>query len=297
MTVTYRDFIHPEDDRARRELEAVPGFDTVTKCFMKFGVEKFLHGSLMANCIRLSPTQLPEMYGLLPPVARKFGIAEPEFYLQMDPSPNACTMGDETRFLVITSGLLQYIRDPKERESVIAHECGHIVCRHVFYLTMAHLLMSVGSSIGIPSALFAPITLALNYWLRRSELSADRASAAYLGDPAPVMRSLLRLTGGPHVLTESVNMDEYAKQADDYYKLLEDSKWHKLLQSLAVMNANHPFSAVRVREVSSWCGNEAFRRLCAAWKDGLEGVICRSCGKPIARGDRFCCHCGRPAGA
>lgn len=92
MTVTYRDFIHPEDDRARRELEAVPGFDKVTKCFMKFGVEKFLHGSLMANCIRLSPTQLPEIYGLLPPVARKFGIAEPEFYLQMDPSPNACTM-------------------------------------------------------------------------------------------------------------------------------------------------------------------------------------------------------------
>ena len=49
MKVSYKDFIHPQDDAARRELEAVPGFDMVTKCFLKFGVEKFLHGYLMAT--------------------------------------------------------------------------------------------------------------------------------------------------------------------------------------------------------------------------------------------------------
>ena len=292
MKVSYKDFIHPQDDAARRELEAVPGFSLLVKWFLKFGLEKFLHGYFMANYIRLSKTQLPEIYNLLPPVAEKFGIEEPEFYLQMDPAPNAYTTGDERRFLVITSGLLEHITDVKERESIIAHECGHIVCRHVFYMTMARMLSMAGFSFGIPSALVAPLDLAFKYWSRRCELSADRASAVYLGESTPAMQALLRITGGPQQFTKDLNIEEYAEQAKAYYELQADSKWHKLLHSCAVMNVDHPFSAVRIQELMKWCATDKYINLCKIWKDGADICLCKNCGRQLSKGDRFCCYCG-----
>ena len=294
MKVSYKDFIHPQDDAARRELESVPGFNLLVKWFLKFGLEQFLHGYFMANYIRLSKTQLPEIYNLLPPVAEKFGIEEPEFYLQMNPTPNAYTTGDERRFIVVTSGLLEHITDVKERESIIAHECGHIVCRHVFYMTMARMLSMAGFSFGITSALVAPLDLAFKYWSRRCELSADRASAVYLGEVNPAMQALLRITGGPQQFTKDLNIEEYAAQSQAYYALQKDSKWHKLLQSYAVMNQGHPFSAVRIQELIKWCDSDKYRRLCKSWEEGLDMFVCDKCRKLVSKNDRFCAHCGNP---
>ena len=294
MKVGYKDFIHPQDDAARRELESVPGFNLLVKWFLKFGLEQFLHGYFMANYIRLSKTQLPEIYNLLPPVAEKFGIEEPEFYLQMNPIPNAYTTGDERRFIVVTSGLLEHITDVKERESIIAHECGHIVCRHVFYMTMARMLSMAGFSIGVPSALVAPLDLAFKYWSRRCELSADRASAVYLGESVPAVQALLRIAGGPQQFTKDLNIAEYAEQSKAYYALQTDSKWHKLLQSCAVMNVDHPFSAVRIQELMKWCATDRYLNLCKAWEDGLNAGLCVNCGRQLSKNDKFCCYCGHP---
>ncbi len=139
MPINYREFIHPEDEAARQQLEAVPGFQNATKWFMDLGIETYCHGLFMGEKIRLSPTQLPELYNHLPPICRKFGITEPEFYLEMNPGPNAYTLGDKRTFLVVTSGLLSHVKNDDELVAVLAHECGHILCRHVFYRTMASL--------------------------------------------------------------------------------------------------------------------------------------------------------------
>lgn len=294
MKVSYKDFIHPQDEAARRELEAVPGFNVVAKTFLKLGVEQFLHGCFMANHIRLSKTQLPEVYNLLPPIVEKFGIEEPEFYLEMNPIPNAYTTGDSRRFIVVTSGLLEHITDPVERQSILAHECGHIVCRHVFYNTMAQMLVIAGSALGIPAALAKPIDLAFKYWSRRSELSADRASAVYVGEVRPAVDALLRLVGGPYQFTKDVNFEEYAEQAKAYYDLQAESKWHKLLQAYAVMNATHPFAAVRIQELLKWCETDKYKLLCRKWLEGQSMLICPKCKKAVSQGDRFCCSCGNP---
>ena len=56
------DYIHPEDEAARRNMEAIPGFAAAMKLFMRYYDEQIVHGMNMANKIRLSPTQLPEIY-------------------------------------------------------------------------------------------------------------------------------------------------------------------------------------------------------------------------------------------
>lgn len=288
-------FQHPEDAAAREKLETVPGFQLLARKFLEFGYESLYHGIFMGTSVKLSPTQLPEIYNLLPPICQAFGIDEPEFFLQMNPSPNAFTMGDTRIFIVVTSGLLEHMTDPVERQAVIAHECGHIVCRHILYSTMARLIAQLGISFfGVLRPLAGPIELALNYWSRRSELSADRAGAVFSGDPGPMIRSLLRLSGGPSGITGKINVPEFAAQARAYDELQENSKWHKILQSLAIMDQNHPFTAVRVRELLAWKDDDAFALARRAIVEPVvtKGPVCQSCGKPHAPKQKFCRHCG-----
>ncbi|MBR5612193.1 MAG: peptidase M48, partial [Bacteroidaceae bacterium] len=87
------EFIHPEDAAALRQLESIPGFPAIAKKILEIGLEKLYYGLNMASMIRLSSTQLPELYKHLPPICERLGIEEPEFYLEMDPMPNAYTSG------------------------------------------------------------------------------------------------------------------------------------------------------------------------------------------------------------
>jgi Zn-dependent protease with chaperone function len=284
------DFIHPEDEAARRNMESIPGFAAIVKAFMKLGMEQYYHGTNMACKIRLSEKQLPELYRKLPPICQKLSIAEPEFYLEMDPSPNAYTYGDSRVFLTITSGLVEYLTE-EELSAVIAHECGHIACRHVLYHTMATLIKTGADMFGLLGALTTPVQLALLYWSRRSELSADRAAAAAMESAKPVVETMVRLSGGPKCITEKVDIQEYAAQADAYDGL-QESKWDKLLQTAAIAYQSHPFAAVRVREILKWCDTEHYQRLMENIKNQQSGKKCFNCQKPVDLNWKYCKHCG-----
>ncbi|MFR0835563.1 MAG: hypothetical protein ACLSG8_04775 [Barnesiella sp.] len=107
------DYIHPEDEAALRNMQALPGFAAAMKLFMRYYDEQVTHGLNMANKIRLSETQLPHIYHKLPPICRKLTIEEPEFYLEMNPVPNAYAMGDTRTMISVTSGLLNTL--PRKR--------------------------------------------------------------------------------------------------------------------------------------------------------------------------------------
>ena len=55
-------------------------------------------------------------------------------------------------------------------------------------------------------------------------------------------------------------MEEWAKQADQYEAIRNDGLWNKTLQVAAIMNQNHPFSAVRVKEILKWGKSSQYSR-------------------------------------
>lgn len=279
-------FIHPEDDAALTAMKNVPGFDSLVRKFMQIGYETLLHGVNMASKIRLSDTQLPEIYHRVTTICDKMKIPYPEVYLEMSPLPNAYTSGDTNVFMVLTSGLFEYL-DEKEIDSVIAHECGHIICHHVLYHTLAEFLRT--GMAGIISSLAEPLKLAICYWERKSELSADRAAALFCGTDT-VVRTQLRLSGGPKSLTKDVDIDEWASQAEQYEDIRNGGLWNRMLQIGATLSLDHPFAAVRVREVLNWSKTEDFKTAC----DIISGhtVICPHCEQPADADWIFCKHCG-----
>lgn len=283
------EFIHPEDAAALRQLESIPGFPSLVKKFYALGYEKLFYGTNMASNIRLSATQLPELYRHLPPICRKLGIAEPEFYLEMNPMPNAYTFGDTKIFITMTSGLVEMMSDD-ELDAVLAHECGHILCRHVLYHNMANLLLSGADALGLLGMLTAPIKYALLYWQRKSELTCDRAGAI-ITSPETVAHVMARLSGGPKSITKDVNIDEWAKQADLYETIQNDGTWNKALQTYAIMSNDHPFSAVRVREILKWKDSQEYINIMANLNSILGGG-CPNCHKTVDESWAFCRHCG-----
>lgn len=285
------DFIHPEDEAALRQMESIPGFSTLIKKVMAIGLENLQYGINMASTIRLSERQLPDIYRHLPPICQQLGIPEPELYLQMDPNPNAWTYGDTRIYITLTSGLVEMMTDD-ELDSVIAHECGHILCRYVLYHTIAQWISSGLASLGILGSLAAPVEYALLYWYRKSELSADRA-ASIVTSPEIVASVQARLSGGPSSITSKIDMREWARQADEYDRIQNSGIWNKALQLSVIAGQNHPFAAVRVREIFKWGESEQYRRI---KKVGLLNApsdkLCPSCGSPVEDDWQFCRNCG-----
>lgn len=284
------DFVHPEDAAALDQLESIPGVKTLVKKIMAIGIETMQHGINMASSIRLSPVQLPEIYNHLPPICKKLGIDEPEFYLIMSPEPNAWTFGDTKVFITVTSGLVEYL-SPDELDAVLAHECGHILLRHVLYHSIAGILKDGINTLGVLSPVTTPIELAFYYWQRKSELSADRVSC-FITSPETTARVMARLAGGPTSITGKINLEEWAKQADKYEEIRTDDKWNMALQTLATAWLTHPFAAVRVREILRWADSSQYKMLATHDKDCLTGLHCPYCGAETRSDWQFCENCG-----
>lgn len=281
----YTEFIHPEDASALKALQSIPLLPTIMQKVMKVGAEQLQTGLNMASKIRLSPTQLPKFYYILPPICERLEIKEPEFYLEMNPVPNAYAFGDTTTAITITSALVEMMSE-EELVGVVAHECGHIACRHMLYHTLAQILANTSGVFEAMAKLAAPIHYALMYWQRKSELSCDRA-AAYIVGPKATASMLARLAGGPRSITSELNLEELAEQADLYDALCKDGVWNKTLQTYAVMDQSHPFTSVRVREMLKWTESEEYKLMTK------NNPVCSHCHKAVDANWRFCQHCGK----
>lgn len=278
------EFTHPDDLEALKILNSIPVLPIVMKKFMDMGMEQLYFGLNRASKIRLSPTQLPEIYNILPPICDQLEIIEPEFYLEMNPMPNAYAFGDTKTAITVTSSLVEMM-SKEELTAVVAHECGHIACHHMLYHSLAQILANTSGMFETLANLAVPIHYALMYWQRQSELSCDRA-AAYVTSPETVMAVMARLAGGPKSITAKVNMQEWARQADEYETIYNGGLWDKTLQRLAIMDQDHPFHAVRVREILKWKNNGQYQRLVA------NHPVCPRCHRPIETSWKFCEHCG-----
>lgn len=278
------DFIHPEDAAALETLKKIPVLPAVLKAFMDLGAEQLQTGLNMASKVRLSPTQLPHLYHILPPICEILDIKEPDFYLEMSPIPNAYAFGDTQTAITITSAIVEMMSE-EELRAVVAHECGHIACHHMLYHTLAQILANATGMFEKLVALATPIHYALMYWQRKSELSCDRV-AAFIAGPKTATSMLARLAGGPKDITSKLNLEELAEQADLYDALCKSGLWNKALQTYAVLDKDHPFTSVRVRELLKWTDTHQYRALTSSKR------ICPHCQQAIDENWHYCQHCG-----
>lgn len=251
-----KELIHPEDAKALKALKSIPALPKIMEKIFEYGYDELSWSENVTTNLRLSETQMPEVYNRLPPICERLGIPVPELYLQMSPFANSWTSGHKKVYIVVTLGLIRRLKG-EELDAVLAHECGHILCQHVLYQTLANAIFTFGDSMAdsfvgtIGNAAMKPIRQALLVWSRASELSADRVACIFT--PALTLsRALARLEMIPKPIVETMDFEAWSKQGKDYEALKNGTAWNKIVHWLSDSDADHPYTPVRVYEAMKW---------------------------------------------
>ena len=256
-------YIHDLDRKAFVALNAFPKFTRLWEAYIANFDEKAAKINFMSSAIRLNENQMPDIYHLLPPVCEKLGISVPELYFVKSKEVNAATIGITNPCLYVTSQLVKKI--PVDLiASVLAHECGHIACKHYLYHSLAiQLIMGIDLSPlsavpGIRRLLTPALVRALLFWDRCSELSADRAAVLCDGNAEKTVDMLLKT----HGYGDDINRDEFLKQAMDLKEFVNDSKANQFIEMMLIREESHPRLATRAYECQAWSSSAQFRDIC-----------------------------------
>ena len=250
------ELIHPEDAKALKALKSIPTLPKVMEKVFEYGYDEIAWSENVTTNLRLSETQMPEIYNRLPPICERLGIPVPELYLQMSPIANAWTSGHKKVYIVLSLGLVKRVKD-EELDAVLAHECGHILCQHVLYQTLANAIFTFGDTIAdsfvgmIGNFAMKPIRQALMVWSRASELTADRVACLFV-PAASLAKALARISMIPKYIVDGMDFNAWGEQGRDYEALKNGTTWNKIVHWMADYDADHPYSPVRVFEAMKW---------------------------------------------
>jgi Zn-dependent protease with chaperone function len=137
----------------------------------------------------------------------------PQVYVTPVFALNAHTLGtSEDALVVLNSALVDHLTEP-ELLDVIGHECGHIQNDHVVYTTTLYYLTTTASV--FVRWIVQPAVLGLRAWMRRAEITCDRAGLLCTRNLDVSIRSLVKLALGSKKLYDAIDLDEYLKQLEE----------------------------------------------------------------------------------
>ena len=253
-----KDIMHPEDAKALSVLKKIPFIDDICRETLRLGGESIYRGENLAMMVRVTERCMPELHRDMKEVVHAAGIDMPELYVYNSPVMNAFTFGETNPFVCVSSSIVERL-DREECKSILAHECGHILCQHILYGSVVYTLKRFGRQAGlIHYALTGPIELALCYWNRRSEFSADRCAAAIVGERT-FQSAMLKMTGG----LSDIGNDPYqlVRQAEEYHRYEKKSVWSQIQQNCRMAFDSHPQMVNRAYEIERWKQSYAYRKL------------------------------------
>lgn len=214
---------------------------------------------LLGNAVRVGPNQFPRVHKLVGQCAETLGITAPTLYITNSPVMNAMTFGtNDDSFIIVHSGLIDYFTD-EELLSVIGHECGHIHNNHVVYLTALYYLRNM-ASIFLKWIVY-PAEVALSGWMRRAEITCDRAGMLCCKDVEVSRRALAKLALGSKKLHEEFNIEAFAQQYEE---------GREGVGRYAEVTASHPWIAKRLKALAAFGESALYRQHVGLGEGGLS---------------------------
>ncbi len=258
--ISSRAWEHPADRSTLVTLRSLTGVDTVLKTLSGLLRERQYRLLYLASSIRVDRRQFSHIDDLYLSALHVLDAPQrPELYLTQDPHPSAMTLGIDTPFIVLTTGLVE-LMEPEELQFVLGHEVGHALSGHALYRTvMEHLLRVADALGGLPVGQWGVRALiaALMEWTRKSELSADRAGLLASQDEVAALRVQMKLAGGPNLA--QMDTDAFLEQAAEYEATgdLRDG----VLKLLNLERRSHPFAVLRAAELRSWVASGDYQKI------------------------------------
>ena len=249
--ISSRAWEHPADRVALTALRRLKGFDQVLKVVAAMLRERQHRLLYLASSARVGPRQFADLDAFLDECVQVLDAPnKPELFVVQSPTVSAYTIGMDTPFIVVTSGMYD-LMSHDEMRFVIGHELGHALSGHAVYRTMLMHLLRLADTFGfIPLGGWAlrAIVAALLEWQRKSELSGDRAGLLCAQDFDAAIRVELKLAGGHRI--DKLDSQAFLAQAREYERTgdMRDG----LLKLLNLEMETHPFSVLRAAALTQW---------------------------------------------
>ncbi len=258
--ISSRAWEHPADKGALVALRRLKGFDKLLKAMSGLINERAVRLLYLGSAVRVDERQFPGLHRSLAEVGAVLDApALPELYVQANPGFNAMTIGLDTPVIVLDSGLVGLL-DEDELRFVIGHELGHALSGHALYRTLLMRMLAltgVLSTIPIGGLGFRVITGALMEWVRKSELSADRAGLLATQDPAVAFRAHMRMASGGNL--DQLDQTSFFAQGQEYDEALDVRD--AVLKLLLIEQRTHPFPVSRASEMRRWVDSGDYTRI------------------------------------
>lgn len=287
---------HDFDKMALEQLKKVKGFDFVCKKILEYGIEKFIRIQYTGSSLKVNEKSLPSLYNALVKNCEVLDInKQPEMYLSWDYSINGFTTGEKDTFIVLNSGAIDLMSE-KELNFIIGHELGHVKSKHVLYHMMSQILPVLGDilgniTLGIGNLISESMKIALNYWSRMSEFTADRAGLLACQDFESVGKAILKMSGLPIKYYNGQMLDTFMEQAQEFTKLDFDPS-NKIMKILLSYNLSHPWTIIRYAELYKWYKSEKYQEIISNQNYNNNLKICQTCKRDNKAEAKFCYYCG-----
>ncbi len=249
---------HPTDRAALGALRQIPGFDSVLRKVIGTFGERNIRINYQANAVKVGPNQYPDIHTQLVKVCKVLDTDVPPLFVSQTPLANAGAVGMDKPFIVLNSSLIELAR-PRELRAVLGHEVAHIMSEHVLYRTLLFLLLDHAvPSVPILGQAVLPITLALQEWHRKAEISCDRAGLLATQNMDASVGVLAVLAGGIRGKTRELNLEAFVQQSEEY---LDEEGLASYYKFMSTLRQSHPFPVVRVAELQRWADSGAYDKI------------------------------------
>lgn len=241
---------HRDDRLALNGLRAFSPVVAVCRLLLRKLNDPMFRAQLLGGAVRVGPHQFSRLDSITAECAAILNVPAPEVFVVNNPRFNAVTFGVDRSFIILHSSLVDAFT-PEELLYIVGHELGHIKSEHVLYLNAAWFLAQ-GAAAYFGRVILLPARMALEAWMRKAELTADRAGLICCQDPEVASLALIKLALGSLGLMSQINIEEYLRQSEEL---------RGGYGPLAEFFQTHPFIANRIQEL------RAFHQ------EGYEGVF------------------------
>lgn len=282
------EYEHNFDKAALNALRALKGVDTLTNFLMNWTYVKWHLVELAGSNFHVTKESCPELYAQVRDVADTLDIIQlPEVYTEWGYFINAYTTGyKDSTLLVLYSGAVDLMTE-EELRFIIGHEMGHIKSGHVLYHTMTQMFSNIISNVSIASPLVKPMYLALLYWYRMSEFTADRAGLLACQDVDAALNAVIKMSGFPSKYFDKMDRNAFMEQARDFqnrYGGFTDTA----IKNISILNDSHPWTIMRAAELIKWIESGEYEKVLQSAKS----KTCPVCKKDVADDATDCPYCG-----
>ena len=250
-------FQHPVDRALLGTIQAIPGVDAVLSNFVESrarNAEITLagRGILVSEHGGLSP-----LYECFAEACKALDVNPmPRLFVEQGPLGTRSLGIDEPSVVVSSATLSLLTRD--ELLFTLGRELGHIKAGHLRYQAVAEAVrdtaeLAADFTLGISKFIEGlTITPILSSWIRRAELTADRAGFLACQDKEVALRTILKFAGYPPSLYRELHSRVVVEQVAKFHEILSKSLFNRFYKLNQMWNAMQPFPILRAYELLEW---------------------------------------------